>query len=254
MSSGIRKKDNLQVAIKTIKKENVEYEQVNGIAVPVEVASMARIRGIRGCIQLIDFFVLPSEIVIVMEKGGETLFDVLDRRRFDEDTARRLFCQLIQSVVDCSRRGVFHADLKIENVLVDSKHRELKLIDFGPSITEQIMPPEWHANGHCEQRPATSWMLGVILYEMLVDGHMPSCDGQSLHPATLRRQENLTLECRSLLRRLLEPDAHKRLRLDDILLDPWFHVRQPKRNSQSLQERVTSRGRRIVPPVRFRAA
>ncbi|CAA0410461.1 unnamed protein product [Arabidopsis thaliana] len=74
-----------------------------------------------------------TKICIVMEyvSGGQ-LSDRLGRQKMKESDARKLFQQLIDAVDYCHNRGVYHRDLKPQNLLLDSKGN-LKVSDFGLS-------------------------------------------------------------------------------------------------------------------------
>jgi carbon catabolite-derepressing protein kinase len=67
----------------------------------------------------------------IAEKGE--LFDfVLNTGRFEEPVARYFFKQLISGLQSCHQAGVYHRDMKADNVFVDSDYN-LKIGDFGLS-------------------------------------------------------------------------------------------------------------------------
>lgn len=84
--------------------------------------------------------------------GGGELFDfIAETGRFDEDTARYYFHQLIEGLEHMHTRGYSHKDLKPDNILLDSNFT-LKIGDLGYASsntsddkkigTEQYMAPE----------------------------------------------------------------------------------------------------------------
>ena len=60
------------------------------------------------------------------------LFDyITEKRRLNENEARRIFLQIIEAVMYCESKGIFHRDIKDENILLDTRTGQVKLLDFG---------------------------------------------------------------------------------------------------------------------------
>ena len=67
-----------------------------------------------------------------LASGCKDLFDFIsDNGPLKEDLAQGLFRQIVQTVVSCHKAGVIHRDIKDENILVEERQNQVKLIDFG---------------------------------------------------------------------------------------------------------------------------
>ncbi|XP_048009393.1 sperm motility kinase X-like [Megalobrama amblycephala] len=87
--------------------------------------------------------------------------------------------QVIQAANICCERGVFHRDVKPENLLVNPDTTEVKLIDFGCGVlmknsafkdfsgTKAPCPPEIKFDGRYHAKPMTVWSLGILLLKMV---------------------------------------------------------------------------------------
>ncbi|KAJ7426973.1 serine/threonine-protein kinase pim-3-like protein [Willisornis vidua] len=63
---------------------------------------------------------------------AQDLCDVLEEWGFlMEETARGLFCQVLEAVWHCSSCGVLHCDTKARNIIPDQATGTAKLINFG---------------------------------------------------------------------------------------------------------------------------
>jgi len=133
--SGYRIRDGLAVAIKHVSKVKVtDWIQMNGHRVPLEVCLLRKVSHIQGVIKLLDYYERNDSFIIIMERPEpvKDLFDfITEKGILEEHTARGFFRQIVDTIISCHKAGVVHRDIKDENILVDAKSQNLKLIDFG---------------------------------------------------------------------------------------------------------------------------
>ena len=233
--AGIRNSDGLQVAIKHVAKAKIkDWGQVNGERVPLEVCLMNIVSGVPGVVKLIDCFERHDSFLIVMERPEPCidLFDyITDKGMLEEQLARKFFRQVVETLIACHCKGVIHRDIKNENLLVDLRTLDLKLIDFGSGAyikagdytdfdgTSVYAPPEWIQHARYNGKEATVWSLGIFLFDM-VCGDIPfETDNQD---ADLTFHAKLSPECQDLIRKCLRIAPERRPSLEVILKHPWL--------------------------------
>jgi proto-oncogene serine/threonine-protein kinase Pim-3 len=133
--SGWRLSDRLTVAIKYVARRNVmEWTMLNNKKVPLEIALLERCRDCPGVIRMLGWYERPDGYLIVMERPSPycDLFDFIsDRGALDESLCRTFFKQVVEASIALAAVNVVHRDIKDENLIVDMRTGELKLIDFG---------------------------------------------------------------------------------------------------------------------------
>ncbi|KAK9979349.1 hypothetical protein ABG768_012781 [Culter alburnus] len=114
-------------------------------------------------IELLDWQDQPDQYIMVLERppSCQDLLAFLNSQEgfLNEEAARFIMTQTTMAAHMCCRRGVFHSDIKLENLLINTETLEVKLIDFGCGDllqestydlfcgTEEYCPPECYTDG-----------------------------------------------------------------------------------------------------------
>lgn len=149
--------------------------------------------------------------------------------------------QLVESVMYIHKQGIVHRDIKLENILID-KHFNIRLTDFGLCAIKQTEYDIMHETlgtlrytapelirGEGYNDSVDIWGIGVVFF-MLLTGQYPF-NGSNKSSIFRRIREkrihysryNFDKKEANLLKMLLEKDPEKRIEIEDILDDPFFH-------------------------------
>jgi len=233
---------NERVAIKILDKEKIQKQNM-GEQIKKEIAVMKMVKQ-KHVVNLLEVLASRTKIFIVLElvTGGELFDKIVTAGRFDEETARKYFRQLISGVEYCHTQGVRPRDLKPENWLLDNDAM-LKISDFGLSAlygsdhnstllhttcgTPNYVAPEVLADKGYDGFSADIWSCGVILYVLLA-GFLPfdepsmSALFRKIIKAEFSYPSWFSPGVKELLNRILLPTPEKRYDIAQIKGSEWF--------------------------------
>ncbi|KAI3854884.1 hypothetical protein MKW92_045455 [Papaver armeniacum] len=229
-------------AVKILEKKKIINLKVND-QIKNEIGTLKLLKH-PNVVRLHEVLASKTKIYMVLEYvGGGELFDrIATKGRVSEAVGRKLFQQLIDGVSYCHSKGVYHRDLKLENVLVDAKGN-VKITDFGLSAlpkhfredgllhttcgSPNYVAPEILANRGYDGATSDVWSCGVILYVTLC-GYLPFDDRnlavlyQKIFKGETQMPKWLSDGAKSLLRRILDPNPITRITIAEIKEHEWF--------------------------------
>ncbi|XP_051721525.1 serine/threonine-protein kinase pim-2-like [Ctenopharyngodon idella] len=248
--------DDRQVAVKFASSEYAKYVHIDGYSrpVPLEVAlQMFANQGPRvpQIIELLDWKDEDEDdyYIMVLERPMpcQSLHDYLRNYTgtIDEDLARIIMGEVAFAAQICCQRGVFHRDIKLENLLINPGTLEVKLIDFGCGDfltsagytsfagTEEYRPPEYEMYGVYHGEPATVWSLGILLFVILF-WEYPSRRDLRMISKNVWKKEGLSEECCDFILCCLQRSPRKRIELQKVSLHDWFKMADVENNNRTI--------------------
>ncbi|XP_052205949.1 CBL-interacting serine/threonine-protein kinase 1-like isoform X2 [Diospyros lotus] len=197
-------------------------------------------------------------MVLEYVTGGELFDKISSRGKLPEAEGRKLFQQLLDGVSYCHDKGIYHRDLKLENVLVDAKGN-IKISDFGLSALPQhlredgllhttcgspnYVAPEILANKGYDGATSDTWSCGVILYVILT-GYLPFDERnlavlyQKIFKGDAQIPKWLSPGAQNLIRRILDPNPATRITMSDIKTHEWFEQDYSPANPDDEEESI----------------
>ena len=121
----------VQVAIKLIRRESLGSNPSRLPKINREIKILETLQH-PNIVKLHEMAETPQYIGMVLEyaSGGELFDYILNHRYLKDNTARKLFAQLVSGVGYLHKKGIVHRDLKLENLLLD-RNRNIIITDFG---------------------------------------------------------------------------------------------------------------------------
>ncbi|VDN03542.1 unnamed protein product [Thelazia callipaeda] len=235
----VRNEDNAPVAVKFIEHKRVrEWTVKCKQLIPTEICLLDICRNVPGVVRLLDWFANSKGFLIVMERPEQCmdLFDLISIYGYvDEDIARSIFLQLLNTTcLLYNTHGIFHRDIKDENIIINMDTGEATLVDFGAAAliseacikefqgTRSYCPPEWFKRLAYMPLEATVWSLGIVLYVM-VSGRLPFQNEIQICLGRLIIPKHISKDCEHLLRQCLAVTPSRRPNLMAICSHRWLN-------------------------------
>ncbi|RXN35092.1 serine threonine- kinase pim-2-like protein [Labeo rohita] len=162
-------------------------------------------------------------------------FMLNDMQLLDEAKTRSLMCQVVMAAKHCLERGVFHRDIKLNNMLINTETNQVKLIDFGcgdlvkpgylGGFAGGVCPPEYYRELRYEAGSTTVWSLGFMMYSMVYKRQPFRCL-EDLMECNLKFRRTISTELQDLICRCMALDPTERPTVDEILQHEWFQQGQ----------------------------
>ncbi|XP_074491246.1 uncharacterized protein LOC141767646 isoform X2 [Sebastes fasciatus] len=244
--AGHRKDDHLPVAIKRIREFLYTTVDLNGEVtdLPTEVALLLYLNpagaGTSAVVGLLDWYNLDNELILVLERPVPCmdLYDYLVsiQSSIQEDMGRIITKQLVEGLQEVHSGEVFHRDIKMENILIEtgSDVPRVWIIDFGSGefLTEErytenegtllYTTPEYIRRGWSTPEATTVWQLGAVLFEMLHDGVTPFHNPRDIINAVPDIRDTLSYNCQDFIARCMDKSPEARPTLETLKHHPWL--------------------------------
>lgn len=208
-----------------------------------EIAAGAELKDCVHVLRLVEVFKLSSVVLVFSPICHGDLFEYLENLECppSEETVAKFIRPVLIALQDSHQRGILHADVKPENMLLKKDLQTVLLCDFGHSWkvgssrnqlrlgTPHFYPPEYVCG--IDQKGQVfkmdMWALGVTVYEMLTQGEISFDDCKRpeefekiLYDASFPMSET----AKSFINGLLCVDPVKRMDVDTALHHEFFSL------------------------------
>jgi len=182
----------------------------------------------------------PKHLYIALEfvQGGDLYSWLMKRVRLETAETRFYAAEIASVLFYLHQQGLIYRDLKAENILICA-NGHVKLADFG--LAKRLLPGERTfslcGTPHCMAPEVITksghgcevdwWSFGILLHEMIT-GHSPfdAASSYDVYSNIITRQYRPPADSdpviSTLLVKLLEKDAGRRLKGEEVLRHPFF--------------------------------
>ena len=187
---------------------------------------------------------LTDDVVVLEFINGETLSDRIRRGKLSERQVQRIARELVGALAHLHAHGYVHRDLKLENIMMETKTGRSVLIDFGMAVRLHYegekcttfcgslgyVSPEMAA-GRTYTTSTDIWSLGVVFY-MCLTGKAPFASHekclllkhiqQGIVPVQVLKNAQVSRQGVEFVTSMLQINATRRWTATQLLQHPWL--------------------------------
>lgn len=186
-------KDNSYVAVKVLTKSGLDLQQLQLQQLEIDIQTSLKhpnLLALHRVIQDADYIYMVMELCDQGDLFDYVIRDQDENSIREENLVKKLFCQILDGVESMHANGVYHRDLKLENILLKCEDdedeedvtckvadfglatRERYSMEFGCGSTSYLAPEHFDDDKQAELVPydaaaSDSWSLGVLLLALM---------------------------------------------------------------------------------------
>lgn len=240
-------KNGTYIAAKIIKTHNLTPKALSILEDEIYIMNIIKEDPHKNIVECYDIVKTLDSIYIFLELCDSGDLRSILKNPIKEIYSQLYFMQLAEGLKYLDRKKIVHRDIKPRNILLSNNRRVLKIADFGFAIQAEkdnlyeticgsplYMAPEiTRKNNYNNQTDL--WSIGMILYEMIYGFHpfqhcrniselQKNINDQTINiPPENNTNKNISQECLSLLKKLLEKDVSNRITWDEFFNHKWLN-------------------------------
>lgn len=171
-----------EFALKVYRKD-AEYDKWG----KEEYDFLERAKGIEGVIQLRDYLKFEGRHVFVFDVYDICLTDYIEDNDVPLEEKKQILNRVLIALKGLHDRDIIHGDIKTDNVLINSKTKEVVLIDLSLSLDAKKNNQGIHIQTVFFRAPeiilgtpvsikTDIWSLGCMIYKMIIGHKIFNCD------------------------------------------------------------------------------
>ena len=162
---------------------------------------------------------IENAIIVREWCEGQTLEQVINNVAMSQERAKNIFLQLLDALAYAHHKGVIHANLSAENIIID-KNDKVKITDFGVSLaqTSAYQSPEVLKKDVLDKR-SDIYSLGAIYFHLLT-GKTPATDAldiKKINPKIDKKTAEIILKSTLV-------DSYKRFQTCEEIRSEFFRT------------------------------